>query len=112
LQHDRQTLHVRAHPTDQPEGKKMSKCVVYCPNEMGEMVEVKRVAKATVKREVFGVWHDNSQSWEAGPMSLIDAAEHAARCGDEVMFYGNGSPQNLNRSEMRVVRDMLREGSE
>jgi len=90
----------------------MSKCVVYRPNEMGEMVEVKRVAKATVKREVFGVWHDNSQSWEAGPMSLIDAAEHVARCGDEVMFYGNGSPQNLNRSEMRVVRDMLREGSE
>ena len=90
----------------------MSKCVVYRPNEMGEMVEVKRVAKATVKREVFGVWHDNSQSWEAGPMSLIDAAEHAARRGDEVMFYGNGSPQNLNRSEMRVVRDMLREGSE
>jgi hypothetical protein len=90
----------------------MSKCVVYRPNEMGEMVEVKPVAKVAVKREVFGVWHDNSQSWEAGPMSLTAAAEHAARCGDEVMFYGNGSPQNLNRAEMRVVREMLQEGSD
>lgn len=89
----------------------MSKCVVYRPNDMGEMVVVK-ANKVAVKRELFGVWHDNSQSWESGPMTLIDAAEHAARCGDEVMFYGNGSPRALNRAELRVVREMLQEGSE
>ena len=93
---------------------KIEPCKTYRPNTDGVLVlvECASTKRSVARREKFGVWHDNSQSWDAGPMSLTDAAEYAARCGDEVMFYGAGSPTPLNKIERRIVRDMLIEGSE
>ena len=82
----------------------MSKCTVYRPDENGNLVAVLPARKVAAQRDCFGVWNDNSQSWEAGPMSLTDAVKHAAACGDEVMNFNNGVPMRLNATELKIVR--------